>query len=151
MLSHYDIHNGIDNVLLMLYSTFKHRVKVIKKYGNIPEIVCYPAKLGQVFMNLINNAIQAIEGEGEVVISTYLEEREVVIEVADTGKGIPEELTNRLFEPFFTTKDTGQGTGLGLSISLGIMEDHNGRIEFFNNDKGGATFKVYLPLEHRQE
>jgi len=145
MLSNYDVHNGIDNVLLMLYNTFKYRVKVIKRYGNIPEIECYPAKLGQVFMNLISNAIQAIEGEGEVVISTYLERNELVVEVKDNGVGIPEGNSNRLFEPFFTTKDTGQGTGLGLSISLGIMEDHKGRIEFFNNEEIGATFKVYIP------
>jgi PAS domain S-box-containing protein len=145
MLSNYDIHNGIDNVLLMLYSTFKFRVKVVKKYGNIPEIECYPAKLGQVFMNLVSNAIQAIEGEGEVIISTYIEHGDVVVDVKDSGVGIPDHITNRLFEPFFTTKDTGQGTGLGLSISMGIMEDHHGRIEFYNNEDKGATFKIYLP------
>ena len=145
MLSDYDVHNGIDNVLLMLYNTFKYRIKVVKKYGNIPEIECYPAKLGQVFMNLISNAIQAIDGEGEVVISTSLEQNEVIVEVKDSGIGIPDGVNNRLFEPFFTTKDTGQGTGLGLSISLGIMEDHNGRIEYFNNKEVGATFRIYIP------
>jgi PAS domain S-box-containing protein len=145
MLSDYDIHNGIDNVLLMLYNTFKYRISVIKKYGDIPQIACYPAKIGQVFMNLISNGIQAIAGEGEIVISTYMEQDMVVIEVKDSGTGISKEISNRVFEPFFTTKDTGQGTGLGLSISMGIMEDHNGRIVFFNNEDGGATFKIYLP------
>jgi len=142
----YNIHNGIDNVFLMLYNTFKHRVKVVKRYGVIPEISCYPSKLGQVFMNLITNAVQSIEGEGSVEIRTYMEHEFAVIEVKDDGTGISPEIEKRVFEPFFTTKDTGQGTGLGLAISLGIIEDHMGRIEFFNNEEGGATFRVYLPL-----
>lgn len=146
LLSDFDIHKGIDNVLLMLYNTYKHRINVIKNYGDIPQIMCYPAKLGQVFMNLISNAIQAIKGKGEVVITTYLEQNELIIDVKDSGAGIPSEIINRLFEPFFTTKEVGKGTGLGLSISMGIIEDHNGRIEVFNNDDKGATFRVFLPL-----
>lgn len=146
-LSKYDIHQSIDNVLLMLHNTYKYRIKLIKNYSEIPEIQCYPAKLSQVFMNLINNSIQAIEGEGEVEISTYLKGDNAVIDIKDSGPGVPVHIVSRVFEPFFTTKDTGRGTGLGLSISMGIVEDHNGQIEFFNNDEKGATFRVSIPLK----
>lgn len=146
-LGTYDVHEIIDNVLLMLYNNYKYRITLQKVFGDIPEIECFPSKLSQVFMNLITNAIQSIENEGEIKITTSKEGKEVVISVEDTGKGISKELESRIFEPFFTTKDTGQGTGLGLSITLGIIEDHGGKIELKSEEGKGTAFMVRLPIK----
>jgi two-component system NtrC family sensor kinase len=101
--------------------------------------------LNQVIMNLITNAIDAIDGAGEICISTQREKNTFCISVADTGPGIAENILDRLFEPFFTTKDVGKGTGLGLAISYQVIETHHGRIEARNNKEGGAEFIIHLP------
>lgn len=146
----YDIHQSIDSSLLLLKSGIKYQIKVVKNYGKIPVIECYPLKLNQVFMNLINNAIQAIDRKGEIHISTTLSKKYkgkfIEIKIKDTGCGIPKKIQNRIYEPFFTTKDVGKGTGLGLSISLGIIKDHHGFIEVDSKLKSGSTFTVYLPI-----
>ena len=143
-----DVHQIIDNVLLMLYNSYKYNIKLKKDYGDIPQIDGYGTKLSQVFMNLLNNAIQAIDGDGKIVVSTFKRGGNVVVKVKDTGSGISEDLRKRIFEPFFTTKETGQGTGLGLSISLGIIEDHNGKIELDSKDGEGTEFTVVLPISN---
>ncbi len=146
----YDIHQSINSSLLLLNSGYKYQIKIIKNFNKIPTIECYPLKLNQVFINLINNAIQSIDGKGEIQISTTISKKYkgkfVEISIKDTGCGIPKNIQNRIYEPFFTTKEVGKGTGLGLSISLGIIKDHHGFIEVESQLKKGTTFTVYLPI-----
>jgi signal transduction histidine kinase len=97
-------------------------------------------------MNLINNAIQAIDGKGNILIKTEVIDERIIVYVKDDGPGIPKEFQNRIFEPFYTTKEPGKGTGLGLSISLGIIQDHDGSIELSSNQKG-TTFTISLPIK----
>ena len=142
-----DLHEGLESTLLILRNQFKNRIEVVRDFGELPQIMCYPGKLNQVFMNILTNAIQAIEGKGEIRLKTRLQGEWVRIEIGDTGKGMPEEVRKRIFEPFFTTKDVGHGTGLGLSISFGIIEKHGGRIEVESEIGKGTTFIITLPLE----
>ena len=100
-----------------------------------------------IFMNLLMNAIQAIDNSGEIHIQTGLDQREIFLFIADDGSGIQEDIQNRIFDPFFTTKPVGEGTGLGLSICTGIVSELNGRIEVAAKKGRGATFKVYFPLK----
>jgi signal transduction histidine kinase len=102
-------------------------------------------------MNLITNAADAIEGEGEIRIATRLENDMVCISIADTGAGIPQEDLSRIFDPFFTTKDVGKGTGLGLSISYGIVENHGGEIKVESEVGKGTTFTVRIPTRMPDE
>jgi two-component system, NtrC family, sensor kinase len=104
-----------------------------------------------VFVNLINNAAQAIEGEGTITLRTYVDADEAVVEVRDSGCGMDEQTLSHIFEPFFTTKPVGQGTGLGLSIVFRIVEDHRGRLEVESEPGQGTTFRVYLPLTARTQ
>jgi two-component system NtrC family sensor kinase len=115
--------------------------------------VCAPAQINQVILNLLLNAQQAIEvtkcDGGRIEISTQANRREVVLEIADNGCGIPEEIHSRIFDAFFTTKPVGEGTGLGLSISHSIVADHGGRIELESAPGQGARFHIILPLERK--
>lgn len=151
-LSLTNIHEGIDSTTTLLYNQYKNRIKIIKNYNKIPTIHCYSSKLNQVFMNILSNAIQAIEEKGTIIITTSqidnLEKQNgeyVKISIKDTGKGIPENVQNKIFEPFFTTKQVGKGTGLGLSISHGIIQQHKGEIKFKSSTKG-TEFEIYLPI-----
>jgi signal transduction histidine kinase len=141
-----NIHEGIDSTLVILKNQLADRVEVIKEYGNIPDIACYPGQLNQVFMNILGNAIQAIEGQGQVHIKTSLAGKFVNISIKDSGKGMSEEVKRRIFEPFFTTKDVGEGTGLGLSICYGIIEKHKGKIVVESTPGKGTEFIIKLPL-----
>ncbi len=146
-----DLHQGLDSTLNIAQNEIKYRAEVIKHYGDIPEIECLPSQLNQVFMNLLVNAAHAIEGpRGVITVRTGLAASgdAVWVEVADTGKGIPEEVRNRIFDPFFTTKAVGKGTGLGLSLAYGIIQKHNGRIEVQSEVGKGSTFQVTLPIKH---
>ncbi|WP_052323364.1 sensor histidine kinase [Flexithrix dorotheae] len=140
----FDVHEGIDSTLILLSSQMKHRIKVVKQYGRIPKIECYAGKLNQVFMNIISNAIDSINGEGEIVISTHNLSEEIMLSIEDTGKGIDRKIRDKVFEPFFTTKEIGKGTGLGLSISYSIIEQHQGRIELKPGKKEGTLVKIWL-------
>ena len=142
----HNIHNTLNNVLLMLTKSYSYDIKIHKEYGDVPPIYCAPGQINQVFMNLINNAMQSIKGTGEIWIRTYLSNDRVIVSVKDNGPGIPKNKQNRIFEPFYTTKEPGEGTGLGLSISLRIIQDHNGSIEF-SSDKNETIFTVSLPLK----
>lgn len=141
----YNIEDTLENVLLMLHNAYKYHVTIHRDYQQIPAIECAPGQINQVFMNLINNAVQAIKKEGNIWIKTELVNKRIVVTIKDDGAGIPEDAQKRIFEPFFTTKDPGQGTGLGLSISLGIIQDHNGSINFTSNHTG-TIFTVSLPV-----
>jgi signal transduction histidine kinase len=141
-----NIHEGLDSAIVILRNQISNRITVVKDYGVIPEISCYPGQLNQVFMNILNNAIQAIEGKGEIHIKTSIEGENLKIEIADNGKGMSEDVKKRIFEPFYTTKDVGEGTGLGLSISYNIIKKHKGEIEVESSPDKGTLFIIHLPL-----
>ncbi len=144
-----DLHAGLDSTLNIVQNEIKYHADVVKEYGDIPEVECLPSQLNQVFMNLLVNAAHAIEGpRGTITLRSGRVDGEVWIEVADTGKGIAEEVLGRIFDPFFTTKAVGKGTGLGLSLAYGIIQKHNGRIEVHSEVGQGATFRVTLPMTH---
>jgi signal transduction histidine kinase/HAMP domain-containing protein len=142
-----DINKGIESTLLMLKHQLKNRVEIIKDFGNVPEIACYPGKLNQVFMNLLVNASQAIEGPNKIFIKTIYDSEIITIAIRDTGKGMSDEVKRHLFEPFFTTKPIGEGTGLGLAITYGIIEEHDGNIEVYSEPGKGTEFVITLPAK----
>ncbi|RKZ37624.1 MAG: hypothetical protein DRQ37_01440, partial [Gammaproteobacteria bacterium] len=142
-----DLHAGIESTLAVVKNEIKYHCEVIKEFGELPEIECMPAELNQVILNLLVNAGQAIEDKGTITIRTGVENGQVWIEVADTGKGIPEDIRERIFDPFFTTKPVGKGTGLGLSVSYGIIQKHNGTLEVESKEGEGSTFRILLPIE----
>ena len=137
----------INSALTILYNKYKHSITVSTNLCDNDEIFCYPGKLGQVFLNILVNSIQAIEGEGKIEIETSYDnvEDKFKITISDTGKGIPAGLEQRIFDPFFTTKPVGEGTGLGLSIVHGIISDHNGEIKVNSREGEGTEFTIYLP------
>jgi len=146
-----NLHTGLDSTLNIVWNELKYKCKVNKEYGDLPEVFCLASQLNQVFMNLFVNAAQAIETRGEITIRTGRQGEEVWVEVADSGKGIPQDNLNRIFEPFFTTKPVGQGTGLGLSLSYSIVVKHHGRIEVASEVGRGSTFRVILPIKPELE
>lgn len=141
-----DLNHGLDSTLNVVWNEVKYKAKVIKDYGDIPPLNCVASQINQVFMNLIVNASHAIEDSGTITLRTRHEGNQVMIEVVDTGKGMPLEIQRRIFEPFFTTKPVGKGTGLGLSLSYDIVKKHGGRIEVSSQPGEGTSFKVWLPL-----
>lgn len=149
-----DLHEGLNSTLILLRNSIPQNVKIVKNFdSNLPKVECYAGKLNQVFLNIINNALNAIKMKPEpgpddaVTITTrLLENKQVSIGIKDTGIGMTEKVKERIFEPFFTTKDVGEGTGLGLSIVLGIIEKHHGRIVVESAPGEGAEFIIYLPL-----
>jgi signal transduction histidine kinase len=140
-----DIRLGIESTLLVLKNELKNKVEVVTHFANIPQILCYPGKLNQVFLNIIQNATQAIETTGKIEISTSMDEDWVYISIKDNGKGMSAEVAQRVFDPFFTTKDVGKGTGLGLSVSFGIIQEHNGDITIQSEPGKGAEFLIKIP------
>lgn len=142
-----DVHKGLESTLNVVWNELKYKCEVVREFGVLPQIYCLPSQLNQVFMNLLVNAAQAIEGHGKITIRTGLEGDNVWVEVIDTGTGIPPENIPRLFDPFFTTKPVGKGTGLGLSVSFKIVEKHRGRIEVHSEEGKGSTFRVILPVQ----
>ena len=146
-----DINESLESTLLLLSYQFKNRVNIVKTFGKIPLVQCYPVKLSQVFVNILINAVHAIEDKGTITISTDIAivdgEDFVKVSISDTGKGMSEKIMKKIFDPFFTSKEVGVGTGLGLSISHGIIEDHKGCIEVESEEGKGSTFIIYLPLK----
>jgi PAS domain S-box-containing protein len=143
-----DLHQAIDNTLVLVQHQLKHRIQVHKDYGKLPLVHCHPEQVNQVFMNLLVNAGHAIEGKGDIFIRTWSAGDRVAVEMRDTGKGIPAEHLARIFDPGFTTKGVGVGTGLGLSIVHGIVDEHHGSIEVESASGQGTTFRVWLPIAH---
>ena len=141
-----DLQEGLESTLTLVHHELKNRVRVVKEYGDIPSIRCHPNQINQVFMNLLVNASQAIEGKGEVRIKTFREGDMVNVQISDTGVGIPPENLSRIFDPGFTTKGVGVGTGLGLSICFKIVQDHGGNIDLETEIGKGSTFTVRLPV-----
>jgi signal transduction histidine kinase len=164
-----NLHEGIDNTLIILNSRLKLGIKVIKQYGELPLVECSPAQLNQVFMNILSNAIDALEVgniEGEQkdmstkflassspapiptiqICTRVLDQNWVAISISDNGSGIPCTIKDQIFDPFFTTKQPGKGTGLGLAISYQIITQHHGKIEVHSVPNQGAEFVITLPV-----
>ncbi len=141
-----DVHDCIESTLNLASHELTHKVTVVKHYGALPKITCMPFQLNQVLMNLFINAANAIAEHGVISIRTAAEGESVLIEISDTGCGIPQASIKRIFEPFFTTKAVGKGTGLGLSVSYGIVHKHGGSIDVASVEGQGATFTVRLPV-----
>jgi two-component system NtrC family sensor kinase len=140
------ISESVSSVLTILEHRFKPRVRVATHFG-YPDIVeCYPSLLNQALMNVLSNAIDAINGPGDITVNTGADGENYVITVSDTGHGVPEQLRHRVFEPFFTTKPVGEGTGLGLSISYSIMQTHGGSLELSPRAEGGTIATIRFPL-----
>lgn len=146
-LKEVDIHKGIEDTLTLIHHEIKNRIKIVREYGDLPPVTCYPGRLNQVFLNLLNNARQAIEGEGTITISTDVRDGHVVMRFADTGKGIAPENLSKVFDPGFTTKGARVGTGLGLSICYQIIEDHKGKMDVESEVGRGTVFTIRLPLD----
>ncbi|MDZ8225631.1 sensor histidine kinase [Nostoc sp. ChiVER01] len=159
-----DIHEGIDSTLVILQSRFDQlgeSINIIKEYGDLPKVECYAGLLNQVFMNILVNAIDAIEeslvithpslvkDKAKICIRTELtDDKQVIIRICDNGMGIPESHQNRLFDPFFTTKPVGKGTGLGLSISYQIVvEKHGGQLQCISVLGEGTEFIIKIPVQ----
>lgn len=141
-----DLNSGIKSTVnIILGKAKKKRVQVDMQLDPLPMVCCYPAKVNQVVMNLVSNAIDAAPEGGKVTINTASKEEQIHIVVSDNGPGVPQHIRGRIFDPFFTTKPIGEGTGLGLSISYGIVRDHGGTIEVGDAPGGGAMFDVTLP------
>jgi signal transduction histidine kinase/ligand-binding sensor domain-containing protein len=145
-----DVHEGLDSTLILLRNKYKQRIEILKHYGKIPDIECYPGQLNQVFMNFLTNAIDAIADMGTITISTSKSNGSISISIKDTGRGIPENIKPRIFEPFFTTKEVGQGTGLGLSICHSIIEKHRGTIEVKSEAGKGSEFVIMVPMKQSE-
>lgn len=161
-----DIHEGIDSTLLILQHRLKAKancpaINVVRNYGDLPLVECYPGRLNQVFMNILINAIDALEAantkwtsqeinpdSGQIVICTSrLDSEWIEITIADNGLGIPEDIQQRIFDPFFTTKPVGQGTGMGMSISYQIIaENHNGSLRCRSQPNQGTEFFIQIPI-----
>jgi len=143
-----DINEGIKSVLVLTRNLLKRRITVHEEYGDFPLVRCYPGQLNQVIMNLVVNAAQAIEGEGDIFIRTYQKERDIYISIKDTGTGIKPEDMSKLFNPGFTTKGVGVGLGLGLYLSYNIIQNHKGEISAVSEDGKGAEFVIRIPMEN---
>lgn len=159
-----DIHEGIDSTLLILQNRLRARpnhseIKIVKEYGSLPQVTCYAGQLNQVFMNILNNAVDALDeynnqrsaeeiksDHSQIIITTQLENDYINIKIADNGSGMTEEVKKQLFDPFFTTKPVGKGTGLGLSICYQIIQKHQGIILCESELGKGTEFSIQIPI-----
>jgi two-component system, NtrC family, sensor kinase len=145
-----DLHEGLDSTLMILGSRLNCKINVIKEYGELSKIECYAAALNQVLLNLLSNAIDALEYQEQpkITIRTSATQHSIQIEITDNGIGIPQPIQAKIFDPFFTTKPIGQGTGLGLSIAYQIItEQHHGKLQCESIENQGTTFRIELPSQ----
>jgi signal transduction histidine kinase len=142
----FDVREGLEKTLMITRNLLKYGITVEKHFDDVPEVMCAPSRINQVFINLITNAAQAMNGKGTLTLSTRVQDQWVQVSVRDTGCGIPEENLTKILDPFFTTKPVGQGTGLGLSIVRQIVDEHGGRIDVRSEVGVGTEFVVSLPL-----
>ena len=144
-----DLNDCLESTLTLLHGSYKNKIDIVKKFGELPEVDCFPGQINQVFMNLLSNAIQAIPEKGQIFISTRTVGDQVKISIKDTGNGMTEDVRKKIYDPFFTTKEVGKGTGLGLYISYGIIEKHNGKIEVFSRVGEGTEFVITIPIDQQ--
>lgn len=140
-----NLNKVLEGVAEIAWCQIRTKAELVKKYGEIPEILCNAQQLGQVFMNLLVNAAQAIPTRGTITVETRAEKGNIVVRISDTGQGIPPEIMQKIFEPFFTTKEPGKGTGLGLSITRDIIEKHKGTIQVESTVGKGTAFTMRFP------
>lgn len=140
-----NITENIDIILTLYHNQIKQRIELIQNYQPVPEILCYPEELSQVWTNLIHNAIQAMNYKGTLQINVFQQDQSVVVQVIDSGVGISPEIQEKIFEPFFTTKPAGEGSGLGLDIVSKIIKKHGGQIAV-SSQPGQTAFSVFLPI-----
>jgi len=140
-----NINKGFDQILQVIWNELKYRITVVKEYGELPNIVCDINRLKQAFMNIIMNAVQAIKERGTITIKTFVENENTVIQISDTGIGIPQDKIPKIFEAFYTTKEPGKGTGLGLSIVQQIIQEHYGTISVDSELGRRTTFTIRIP------
>lgn len=142
-----DLHRGIENTLTMLKFRLKHGVNVTREFSpNLPRVVAHGSELNQVWTNLIDNAIDAMSGKGDLRIRTSRELDFAVVEIIDNGAGIPDAVKPHIFEPFFTTKGVGEGSGMGLDTVYRIVRGHRGEISF-DSQPGRTRFQIRLPIK----
>jgi len=141
----FDLNKGLHNVIYIAKSVIPTRIEVVEEFGQVPPVECNVSQLNQVFLNLINNAAQAIGGEGTITVRSSMEGNRVRVDVTDTGSGIPEDTLPHIWENYFTTKASGDGTGLGLPVAKTIVEEHGGEISVKTTFGAGTTFTVVLP------
>jgi signal transduction histidine kinase len=139
------IPDEINTVLTLYQNQIKQGIQVTKNYQVVPDIWCYPEELTQVWSNLISNAIQAMNYQGDLKINVFAQDDQIIVEISDSGSGIPVDIQEKIFEPFFTTKSAGEGSGLGLHIVRQIIEKHQGTIKVISQ-VGYTVFSVYLPI-----
>ena len=142
-----DIHEGLDSTLTVLSSKLNHGIKILRLYAeNLPQVEAYGSELNQVWTNIIDNAIDAVDGGGEITLRTRYDDQWAIVDIEDNGPGIPETIQSNLFDPFFSTKQPGEGVGLGLNISHNIIvQKHRGRINVYSQP-GKTRFEVCLHL-----
>jgi signal transduction histidine kinase len=143
-----DLHKGLNDTLVMMRSQLKAGITVQRDYDeNLPPFEAYGSDLNQVWTNLIDNSISSMNGQGKIIIKTFREDSWAIVQISDTGHGIPEEIQAKIFDPFFTTKPPGEGTGLGLNISHNIIvQKHKGKISV-NSKPGKTCFEIKLPIK----
>ncbi|WP_407279829.1 ATP-binding protein [Aromatoleum evansii] len=141
-----DLNGGLASTLNVVWNELKYKAHVVRELGDLPPVRCIPAQINQVFMNLLVNAAQAIEGSGTITLRSGADDANAWVEIADTGKGMTPDVMERIFEPFYTTKPVGKGTGLGLSISAEIMKRHHGTLTVQSRIGEGSCFRLELPL-----
>ncbi len=142
---------SLETILTLYHNKMKYNVNLEKRYDFKEPILCYPDELNQVWTNILNNALHAMEFKGDLKVKVYKEGRYAVTTFIDSGKGIPKKIQKKIFEPFYTTKPLGEGTGLGLDIVKKIVDKHNGKIEIESEEGVGTTFKVMLPIKNKGE
>lgn len=140
-----DIHEGLDSTITLLEAELNSKIKIIKRYGELRPIACYPGDLNQVFLNLLTNSIEAIKKEGEIIVQTSFEEQHICIKISDTGIGIPKGKIKTLFDPGFAYNRTRVKAGMGLFISQSIIQKHKGKITVTSEVNKGTTFTIVLP------
>jgi two-component system NtrC family sensor kinase len=145
-----DINAALSSAVYIARTVVSGKVRIEERYGSLPRLRVHVTQLNQAVLNLLMNAAQAIEGEGVVTVSTRHVAAHVLIEVSDTGQGMPEAVQAHVFEPFFSTKPVGEGTGLGLSLVRTIVEKHGGRVELRSGPGQGTTVSLSLPIHPRR-
>jgi signal transduction histidine kinase len=141
-----DLHEGLESTLTLVHHEIKNRIEVVRDYGRLPEVECFPNQLNQVFMNILVNATHAIEKQGTITITTRAQGESVTVTFSDSGSGITTENLAKIFDPGFTTKGVGVGSGLGLAICYKIVKEHSGKIDVRSQVGRGTTFTITLPV-----
>jgi two-component system, NtrC family, sensor kinase len=140
-----DLNVDLESTLRLVAGDLERKARVVREYGRLPRLRCIPGQINQVFLNLLLNAVQALDEGGTITVRSGAEEGRVWVEIADDGRGMTPEVRKRIFEPFFTTRAAGRGTGLGLSLAYDIVKRHQGSMEVHSEPGRGSRFRVWLP------